>query len=190
MKNAEIISQKEIAEVRQSLEQCMSEGSFATVGNKTYLVRCIEAGEKLMQLQRKLDHGKWQKFFDDNFNNLGVDIRTAQRWIKVARMHSNGKLNLEEVKGIRSAYVQIGLIPEEATHSAASEDNTCKPLLFSLLSRITALIAKLDLASINHEYRLAALALIKPVIDFNHALLASLDDALPVKKSPSPPPHP
>src|ERR1019366_3192975 len=49
----------------------------------------IEVGRALNELKKILGHGKWQRHFTETFGRSGLNLRTAERYMKRASKNDN-----------------------------------------------------------------------------------------------------
>ena len=155
------ITQEEIEEIKQLIQVAAEKLDTATGYNVQRLNACVEVGKRFIDLKAKLGHGRWIKWLE---SNIGVSAVTTSRWMKLAKLKAEGKIDLNN-KSIRDAYISAGIIPDS---DGAKAGTTTPPQAMYILhaTRLSAALARLDPATLSEVEFWALRARLKPIVEF------------------------
>ena len=155
------ITQEEIEEIKQLIQVAAEKLDTATGYNVQRLNACVEVGKRFIDLKAKLGHGRWIKWLE---SNIGVSAVTTSRWMKLAKLKAEGKIDLNN-KSIRDAYISAGIIPDSDGTKAGT---TTPPQAMYILhaTRLMASLARLDVATLTEVEVWALRARLKPIVEF------------------------
>ena len=155
------ITPEEIEEIKQLIQVAAEKLDTATSYNVQRLNACVEVGKRFIELKSRLGHGRWIKWLDDN---IGVSAVTTSRWMKLAKLKAEGKIDLNN-KSIRDAYITAGIIPDSDGTKAGT---TTPPQSVYILhaTRLAAALSRLDVATLSEVEVWALRARLKPIVEF------------------------
>ena len=155
------ITPEEIEEIKQLIQVAAEKLDTATGYNVQRLNACVEVGKRFIELKSKLGHGRWIKWLE---SNIGVSAVTTSRWMKLAKLKAEGKIDLNN-KSIRDAYISAGIIPDSDGTKAGT---TTPPQALYILhaTRLMASLARLDVATLSEVEFWALRARLKPIVEF------------------------
>lgn len=100
----------DIAALRQMIDEANKIGDNSTAFAAQRLRSCVSIGARLNEWKEQMPHGEWNTWFEEHFPDFNA--RSRQRWMHLARLDKEGKLDLESARGLRHAYVLANLLPE------------------------------------------------------------------------------
>lgn len=155
------ITPEEIEEIKHLIEVAAQKLDTATGYNVQRLNACVEVGKRFIDLKAKLGHGRWIKWLE---SNIGVSAVTTSRWMKLAKLKAEGKIDLNN-KSIRDAYISAGIIPDSDGTKAGT---TTLPQAMYILhaTRLMASLARLDVTTLTEVEMWALRARLKPIVEF------------------------
>ena len=128
------------------------------------LVSAWACGKLLNEAKTRFRHGDFGEWRKNNLDGEVISERTSQRYMQLAKHHTDVKALLELSPGLRQAYIACGILPEpperEKNEAQDAEDAKRQTLLSSVtgiqkrLQQITILNVRLG-ASEKKQLRLA-----------------------------------
>jgi Domain of unknown function (DUF4338)/Protein of unknown function (DUF3102) len=86
---------------------------LSKIKGKEAIAAGLKAGQYLIEVKELVGHGKWQKWVEKNCK--GINIKTAQRYMTLARFKNDTVSFLDECSSLRQAYICSGaLAPTKA----------------------------------------------------------------------------
>lgn len=98
------------AQINAAFHDARATAATATTSAKQAVVRALECG-RLLNLQKDaLPHGEWQPWLAKNCP--AISAPTARRYMRLAKRSQAH--SLEDVAGLRQAYLATGVLPDSA----------------------------------------------------------------------------
>lgn len=163
----------QIEELRKLIEAANNVGDQAVAYSGQRLRTCLEIGQRLNAWKKQLGHGRWEEFAEEQWPELSKPTRT--RWQQLATARDNGRLDLENARGIRHAYVLAGIIPDTAESSnTKGSSKTCSYLVH--IARLVAALQAVDVSRLSAKDRATLAERLQPVLKL-HERLTTTDDS-------------
>jgi hypothetical protein len=121
----------------------------------------VEVGERLIEWKKQIGHGGWESFAETNFPTLTK--HTRGRWQQLATAKANGRLNLDNARGLRHAYVLAGIIPDTAPNGTVKGGEEAGGYLIHV-SRLVAGLQHIDIARLTAAERSTLAQRLQPVL--------------------------
>ena len=88
------------------------------------IINAWNCGSLLNIAKKRTKHGDFQKWFRDTIRTPHLHLRTAQRYMKLAKRHSRLEDLVASNPSLRQAYIACGILPEPTgTEKADKKDN-------------------------------------------------------------------
>lgn len=130
------------------------------------LAAVLNAGSALIVMKGGVRHGEWLPWMEEHLE--GITPRTAQKWMKLADMHRQGKVDLHSARGARQAYILAGIIPEVSSTGSKRASVTVDYVLH--LNRLELALRKMDLANMTPEDKAVMKGRLEGVVRVYNAL--------------------
>lgn len=132
---------KPSAEDVEALNRLISEankiGDSAAAFSAQRLRSCVQIGSTMLAWRGLMARGEWENWCEEHLPELKE--RSRQRWMRLATLDKEGKLDLESARGLRHAYRLANLLPDNDSGSAKTNQRT------NYLVHLSRLIRSLDL---------------------------------------------
>ena len=133
MSNKELIEAIELKlkqyadELNQLQTDIESNKALSIKHGKLTLQFALKAGAILRGAKKIIPHGDWEKWVKTNVK--GIEIRTAQNYMKLAEMAAETKhvAFLEAAESLREAYIEFGIIEKKETKPKSESDPKMTP---------------------------------------------------------------
>ncbi|WP_395736301.1 hypothetical protein [Prosthecobacter sp.] len=163
----------QIEEITKLIESANNVGDQAVAFSAARLKVCVDIGEHLNKWKKQLGHGKWEAFAEEHWPALTKHTRT--RWQQLAIAKASGRLNLDDARTLRHAYVLAGILPD--TSPADNTKSSAKHQSYVVhIARLVAALQHIDIKSLKPVERSTLAMRLQPVLDL-HAQLTT--DAVP-----------
>lgn len=128
---------QELRQLLELVQEANQVGSSAAAMSAERLRKCVQVGAFLLRWKQSVPKGQWQTWLDQHLPE-DLNDRTRRRWMQLAQLDSEGRLDLESARGLRHAYQLAQLLPEG--DSTGTKQGSSKPTYIVHLSRlVTAL---------------------------------------------------
>jgi hypothetical protein len=154
-------SRSEIEELVKLIQSANNVGDQAVAFSAERLRVCVEVGERLVVWKKQIGHGQWETFAEQHFKDLTKHTRT--RWQQLAIAKASGRLNLDDARGLRHAYVLAGILPDTAPNGNAKGDSAKGSYLVHA-ARLVAGLQHIDISKLSAEERSTLAQRLEPVI--------------------------
>jgi len=142
------ITTAELSELQQLISTAYDYGMQCADRAKVRIESCIEAGKKFTEIKKRLGHGKWGPWIEAN---LSISPTTVCNWMRLAKAHSDGQLDLTSAGGIRKAFQLAGIIPDSDGSKATSAEPQELYMLHDI--RLCSALNRLDFSTLNQVQR-------------------------------------
>jgi hypothetical protein len=137
----------EIREISELIASADKVGGKAVEFSVSRLNTCVEIGKRLNQWKKQLGHGKWDAFVSQHFPDLPKPTRS--RWQKLAAAVTAGRIDPLNARGLRNAYILIGILPEAEPSAKEGKGDSVSYLLH--IARALAALKGVDLAKLGSD---------------------------------------
>ena len=142
------ITTEELSELQQLILTAYDYGMQCADRAKVRIESCIEAGKKFTEIKKRLGHGKWGRWID---GNLSIKPTAVCNWMRLAKAHVDGHLDLTSAGGIRQAFQLAGIIPDSDGSKATTGEQ--QPVYMLHAIRLCSALNRLDFATLNQAQR-------------------------------------
>ncbi|WP_395753347.1 hypothetical protein [Prosthecobacter sp.] len=157
----------QIEEITRLIESANDVGDQAVAFSAARLKVCVDVGERLNAWKKQLGHGRWEAFADEHWPDLTKHTRT--RWQQLAIAKASGRLNLDDARGLRHAYVLAGILPDTAP--ADNTKSTAKQRSYLVhIARLVAALQHIDIKTLKPVERSTLAERLKPVVALHSQL--------------------
>lgn len=108
-------------------------GHSAAAYSAERLRKCVEAGSILLEWKSRIPKGQWSAWLDEHLPE-DLNDRTRRRWMSLANLQKEGRLDIESAKGLRHAYQLAQLLPDG--DASGTKQSSTKPSYLVHLSRL------------------------------------------------------
>lgn len=167
MSSIDVIDERKLEELKRKVELASNSGMSATEFAIDRCRICIDVGKTLLEWKSVLPHGSWQQVYD----RIGVQKRTAQKWMRVAQAVSDQKILPNEIAGLRKLYVLLGIVPKGGNEKSTDKGNSIKPDNHILLAnKLHDSLTKLPVSGWTLMQRKTLADILRPIVDFHRKL--------------------
>jgi hypothetical protein len=153
-------SQDELDQLLQLVSEANDVGTSAASMSAERLRKCVEAGLCLLRWKTTIPRGQWETWVDNHIPALTRATRC--RWMQLAQLSREGKLDLDSARGLRHAYQLAQLLPEaDSTGTKAS----VKSSYITHLARLVSSLAILDVDKMSESERNTLKQRLAPVVE-------------------------
>jgi len=103
-------SPDQIKALQQAIASANQHGSSAASFSAHRLRSCATIGQTLAEWQRAIPRGEWESFATTHFPELTEETR--RRWMRLGKLHAEGKIDLDNARSLRHAYQLAGILPD------------------------------------------------------------------------------
>jgi hypothetical protein len=98
------LSASKSSDIRDLIQEANDHHNLAITAAKNTLVHARDSGIVLLELKERCQHGSLTKMIEDNDGGLNMSMRTAQRYMQIAREYDS---IVEEMGASRAAVVSL-----------------------------------------------------------------------------------
>lgn len=161
------LSAAEIEELAELIKEANNVGSQAAAFSGQRLRACVQIGERLIEWRKRIGHGEWERFADEHWPDLNRYSRW--RWQQLAIAKANGRLNLDDARGLRHAYALAGIIPDTAANTNAKASSKQGSYLVHI-ARLVASLQHIDVPKLSPADRSVLALRLQPVVLLHNQL--------------------
>ena len=158
---------QEIEEVERLLEEAQATGSTAAAQSAQRLSVCVKIGTRLMEWKKKIPRGEWEDWLAKHFPEQLPDS-TRRRWMRLAKLAKEGRLDVESARGLRHAYQLGGLLPD--TDSSNAKGSSAPESYVVHIARLVAALQHIDVNALDVRQRNEIRHRLAPVLAFRDRL--------------------
>jgi hypothetical protein len=125
------------------------------------LKSCMEVGRRFTDIKKRLKHGAWLRWLESG--EISLHRNTAAKWMKLAKMQEQGKIDPSNARSIREAYTLAGIIPGTDGSHAKSYLRQKEYMLHA--TRLRASLERLDMSALTDERRNTLIGMIEPICE-------------------------
>lgn len=131
-----------VASITVVAEEAITQADDAVSSACMAVVSVWNCGGLLNIAKKQLEHGEFQKWFDDKIRVPGFSLRTAQRYMKLARLNPRLEDLIASNPSIRQAYIACGILAEPPETEKTKKDDEATARL-GLLKSVVSVQTKL-----------------------------------------------
>jgi hypothetical protein len=121
-----------LEECAEALSQCATEADaqtrIAVTAGKAGIQYAIKGGGICLRAREIAKHGEFLPWLEEQASKFGRGRTTLENWMKLSKAQLIGNLiESPDIKGLTSAYIAIGLLPEPQPKPDTGEGDKVKP---------------------------------------------------------------
>lgn len=160
-------SAAELQELLSLVEEANHVGSSAAAMSAERLRKCVQVGALLLKWKQSIPRGQWQTWLDQHLPD-DLNDRTRRRWMQLAQLDAEGRLDLESARGLRHAYQLAQLLPEG--DSTGTKQSSNKPAYIVHLSRLLTALGLIKPEDLTTEERNTMKERLAPLLEYEARL--------------------
>lgn len=160
-------SAEELNHLLSLVQEANHVGSSAAAMSAERLRKCVQVGALLLKWKQSIPKGQWQSWLDQHLPD-DLNDRTRRRWMQLAQLDSEGRLDLESARGLRHAYQLAQLLPEG--DSTGTKQSSTKPAYIVHLSRLLTALGLINPDELTIEERHTMKERLAPLLTYEARL--------------------
>jgi hypothetical protein len=149
----------DLNELKKLIEEADGHASSAVGFAGVRIKICARIGHTLKEYKKQVGHGHWLQWLQENLQEL--TDRTARKWMKLAEAVEQGKLDLDNAKSVRQAYILAGILPEPEESPSNHSSDAVSYLVH--LDRFETEMRNIDIAQLSLTQRETLRQRLQPV---------------------------
>lgn len=175
MKEIKEPSEAEIKELRDLVNKATQVGCDTIDFLARRLSWCVTVGERLIEIKKRMPHGRWKRWLEEQVPKLSSEITTArtfQNWMRLAKGVTEGTINIADARSVRQAYQLAEILPEAEANRTKLGTN--EPLILTHALRLVSALAILKFDEIDVQTRCILMERLKCIADAYYRLQKEL----------------
>lgn len=139
---------KELATIiQQSGDDAAAHTTDALASASMAIINAWTCGSALIIAKLQLDHGEFTTWVENKFSKIPLSLRTAQRYMQIAKKYESLEHLIESNPTLRQAYIACGILPEPPESEKNAEKNDVASVKIGLLKSVASIQNNLRLFS-------------------------------------------